>query len=56
MGAGAGQRQQPRRRQRHDRLRYLINKKGDSHVIAGATPMIVSGKLRGGCRATTATR
>jgi len=26
---------------------YLINKKGDSHVIAGATPMIVSGKLQG---------
>src|SRR5580765_5608209 len=24
---------------------YLINKKGDSHVIAGATPMIVSGKF-----------
>jgi putative tricarboxylic transport membrane protein len=26
---------------------YLIGKKGDSHVIAGATPMIVSGKLQG---------
>ena len=26
---------------------YLISKKGDSHVIAGATPMIVSGKLQG---------
>ena len=26
---------------------YLIAKKGDSHVIAGATPMIVSGKLQG---------
>jgi len=26
---------------------YLINKKGDSHVIAGATPMVVSGKMRG---------
>jgi len=26
---------------------YLINKKGDSHVVAGATPMIVSGKLQG---------
>src|SRR3954471_19966854 len=26
---------------------YLINKKGDSHVIAGATPMIVSGKIEG---------
>ena len=26
---------------------YLITKKGDSHVIAGATPMIVSGKLQG---------
>ena len=35
---------------------YLINKKGDSHVIAGATPMIVSGKIEGACRATTATR
>ena len=35
---------------------YLINKKGDSHVIAGATPMIVSGKIQGACRATTATR
>ena len=26
---------------------YLINKKGDSHVEAGATPMVVSGKLQG---------
>ena len=26
---------------------YLINKKGDPNVIAGATPMIVSGKLQG---------
>ena len=26
---------------------YLISKKGDSHVVAGATPMIVSGKLEG---------
>jgi len=26
---------------------YLIGKKGDSHVVAGATPMIVSGKLQG---------
>ena len=26
---------------------YTINKKGDSHVIAGATPMIVSGKIEG---------
>src|SRR5262245_57169970 len=26
---------------------YLVNKKGDSHVIAGATPMIVSGKIEG---------
>jgi putative tricarboxylic transport membrane protein len=26
---------------------YLINKKADSHVIAGATPMIVSGKIEG---------
>ena len=26
---------------------YLITKKGDSHVIAGATPMVVSGKLQG---------
>jgi putative tricarboxylic transport membrane protein len=26
---------------------YLINKKGDPHVVAGATPMIVSGKLQG---------
>jgi putative tricarboxylic transport membrane protein len=26
---------------------YLITKKGDPHVIAGATPMIVSGKLQG---------
>ena len=26
---------------------YLISKKGDSHVIAGATPMVVSGKLQG---------
>jgi putative tricarboxylic transport membrane protein len=26
---------------------YLISKKGDSHVIAGATPMIASGKLQG---------
>ena len=26
---------------------YLITKKGDSHVIGGATPMVVSGKLQG---------
>jgi putative tricarboxylic transport membrane protein len=26
---------------------YLVNKKGDSHVVAGATPMIVSGKIEG---------
>jgi putative tricarboxylic transport membrane protein len=26
---------------------YLINKKGDSSVIAGATPMVVSGKIEG---------
>jgi putative tricarboxylic transport membrane protein len=26
---------------------YVISKKGDSHVIAGATPMVVSGKLQG---------
>lgn len=26
---------------------YLITKKGDSNVVAGATPMIVSGKLQG---------
>src|ERR671912_1986650 len=26
---------------------YIINKKGDPHVIAGATPMIVSGKIEG---------
>ncbi len=26
---------------------YLINKKGDSYTVAGATPMIVSGKLQG---------
>jgi putative tricarboxylic transport membrane protein len=26
---------------------YLISKKGDSHVIAGATPMVVSGKMQG---------
>jgi putative tricarboxylic transport membrane protein len=26
---------------------YLINKKGDSNVIAGATPMVVSGKIEG---------
>ncbi len=26
---------------------YLITKKGDSYVIAGATPMVVSGKLQG---------
>ena len=26
---------------------YLINRRGDSHVVAGATPMIVSGKLQG---------
>src|ERR671918_3876 len=26
---------------------YIINKKGDSHVVAGATPMIVSGKIEG---------
>ena len=24
---------------------FLINKKGDAHTIAGATPMIVSGKI-----------
>jgi len=26
---------------------YLITKKGDSHVVAGATPMIVSGRIEG---------
>ena len=26
---------------------YVINKKGDSHVVAGATPTIVSGKIEG---------
>ena len=26
---------------------YVIGKKGDSHVVAGATPMVVSGKLQG---------
>lgn len=26
---------------------YVITKKGDSHVVAGATPMVVSGKLQG---------
>lgn len=26
---------------------YVINKKGDAHTIAGATPMIVSGKIEG---------
>ena len=26
---------------------YIINQKGDSHVIGGATPMIVSGKIEG---------
>ncbi len=26
---------------------YLINKRGDSHVVAGATPMVVSGKIEG---------
>ena len=26
---------------------YLINKKGDSYVVAGATPMVVSGKIEG---------
>jgi putative tricarboxylic transport membrane protein len=26
---------------------YIINKKGDPHVIGGATPMIVSGKIEG---------
>ncbi len=26
---------------------YVLNKKGDAHVIAGATPMIVSGKIEG---------
>lgn len=26
---------------------YLITKKGDSHVVAGATPFIVSGKIEG---------
>jgi tripartite-type tricarboxylate transporter receptor subunit TctC len=35
---------------------YLITKKGDPHVVAGATPMIVSGKLQGRLRATIATR
>src|SRR3954454_11396782 len=24
---------------------YLINKKGDSNVVAGATPLVVSGKI-----------
>src|SRR5438067_6134942 len=26
---------------------YLINKKGDPYVVAGATPMVVSGKIEG---------
>lgn len=26
---------------------YLLGKKGDSHVVAGATPMVVSGKVEG---------
>src|SRR3954451_22507455 len=26
---------------------YLINKKGDAHVVAGATPLVVSGKIEG---------
>ncbi|HJY76266.1 MAG TPA: tripartite tricarboxylate transporter substrate binding protein [Burkholderiales bacterium] len=26
---------------------YLVNKKGDAHTVAGATPMIVSGKIEG---------
>src|SRR5438045_6668794 len=26
---------------------YLINKKGDAHTVAGATPMIVSGRIEG---------
>jgi len=26
---------------------YLIGKKGDSHVVGGATPMVVSGKIEG---------
>jgi putative tricarboxylic transport membrane protein len=26
---------------------YLINKKGDAHTVAGATPMVVSGKIEG---------
>src|SRR3954464_7999224 len=26
---------------------YLINKKGDPHVVAGATPLVVSGKIEG---------
>lgn len=26
---------------------YIINKKGDPHTIAGATPMVVSGKIEG---------
>jgi len=26
---------------------YLINKKGDSHVVAGATPLVVSGRIEG---------
>src|SRR3981081_400978 len=26
---------------------YLINKNGNSHVVAGATPMVVSGKIEG---------
>src|SRR3954465_14837906 len=26
---------------------YVLNKKGDAHTVAGATPMIVSGKIEG---------
>src|SRR5437868_14152850 len=26
---------------------YALNKKGDAYVVAGATPMIVSGKIEG---------
>ena len=35
---------------------YVITKKGDSHVIGGATPMWCRASYRGVCRATTATR
>ena len=47
MVNGAAQREQSRRRRGAVGFNYLITKKGDSHVVAGATPMIVSGKIEG---------